>query len=810
MARRTRTRKLRHLCRIALFLPLFGLVCLVGLFLIGVPGAWISAGLERWGDLPVQVEVEGLSYHPFRGFHIRDLEVYSPRDLVTPLFRADEVSYRPRRLRKFWRDGWRGALELVNARAQTELGLWADDLNTRQLFSFEEIHGRFLIEKEQIVVSEASGLLAGMEMRLVGEMAKPGTEPEEPAPPETRQVRQIARNLAGILAFLEAFDFESPPTVEIVLGNTPEEEEKGVAVEVRLDHRETARHRGFSFEAIALTGRYQDGAVEVEEFLIRENERRQLSGKGSVDFENERFSLQLDNQLRRYALEALCPFPLRPLLDDLQLRLEDQVDFQLKLGPNTFERPGKILSGVFLVRNAFYREAFFKELTLSVARNDSLLELRDIHGRVGQGEGSGGVEGEILLDFDTGEIDLELKGAFYPDMAMSLVPPYAEGLLREWEFRGEAPEFEVDLTKASKSTPLRFTVDFTAGNVLWKGTLFDHMRARVELNEERLIIRDLLAGRGEERIQGWLRFPPDLTGVSLELTSSFHLPDLLSLVDESVVEFARPFRFRGSSRFDVKGRLDFKQPDLNKLEGSASFTKVVYEWLLFDEIGSTFQVEGQSLMLPDLQGNLVEGTLEAAFAATDFLSENAAFDLDLRMDQVDLFEVITKATDTEDTPYSGQLALQLDLQGALKDRETVSRLDTLEGDGRVSIEGGTLFRIPLLLGLSEILNKVVRGFGYASQGDFSTDFVVGEGHVSSESLFLSGNVLSIGGDGWYRFHDQRISASLKVQLFSEGILSDALKVLLWPIRKLIEVQLKGTMDHPEWQPRNLPRELFGK
>nr|MDA3872402.1 hypothetical protein [Kiritimatiellia bacterium] len=282
------------------------------------------------------------------------------------------------------------------------------------------------------------------------------------------------------------------------------------------------------------------------------------------------------------------------------------------------------------------------------------------------------------------------------------------------------------------------------------------------------------------------------------------------MVGERVVEFARQVRVRGSSRFDVKGRLDFKQPGQNDLKGSASFTNVVYEWLLFDEIGSTFNLEGQTLTLPDLKGKLVEGELEAMISATDFLTEEASFDLDLSMGQVDLFEVITKATDTEDTPYSGQLGLRLELEGALKDRETVPLFDTLQGNGRITLEGGTLFRIPLVLGLSEILNKVVRGFGYASQGDFSADFVVGEGHVSSESLFLKGGLLSIGGDGWYRFQDQRIAASLKVQLFNEGLLSDALKVVLWPIRKLIEVQLKGTLDQPEWQPKNLPRELFGK
>lgn len=795
-----------------MFLPLFGAVCVVGLFLIGVPGSWITAGLERRGNLPVRVELDKLSYHPFRGFQVLNARVYAHRDLVTPVLRADEMTYDPRRLRKFWRDDWRGALDVVNAEVRTELGMWADDLQTRQLFKLEAVNGRFLIEKERIRIPAGSGLLSQLNLKLTGEIPRTGDGAE---PPESGGIweegipEQIARNLAAVLEFFEAFEFETPPEVEIVLG-TSGGEDPDLEVWVRVDHPKGGKHRGFSFEALKLSARYQNRVLEVKDFRIRENGQRRLGGNATVDFDREVFTLELDNTLRRYALEALCPFPLRSFLDRLQLRLEDQVDFQMRLGPNSFERPGKKVSGSFLVRNGFYRDAFFQELSLQLDRNGPRLELRDIRGKVGQGEGSGQVEGDVLLDFDTKKVSLELKGAFYPDMAISLVPAYAENILREWEFRGPPPEFEVDVEKASRTAPLLFTVDVVAEDLLWKGTLFHHLRTRVEMDENGLAIRDLLATRGEERLRGHLTFSPDFSGTTLELESNFHLPDLLPLVGDNVVEIARPFRFSGTSRFDVKGHLNFKQPDQNDLEGSAAFTDVVWEWLLFDEIASSFQLKGQTLTLPDLKGKFVEGEMDAGVRATEFLSKDGAFELDLNVKEVDLFEVITKATDTEDTPYSGHLSLRLELEGALRDREGEPRHDTLLGNGRITIEGGTLFRIPLLLGLSQILNKVVRGFGYASQGDFSADFTVGEGHVHSESLFLSGNVLSIAGDGWYRFHDRRIAAGLKIQLLNEGLLSDALKVVLWPIRKLIEVQLKGTLEDPEWQPRNLPRELFGK
>jgi hypothetical protein len=104
----------------------------------------------------------------------------------------------------------------------------------------------------------------------------------------------------------------------------------------------------------------------------------------------------------------------------------------------------------------------------------------------------------------------------------------------------------------------------------------------------------------------------------------------------------------------------------------------------------------------------------------------------------------------------------------------------------------------------------VNGFGYASQSDFTSDFTIKDGVIPSDKLFLKGNILSIAGPGSYQFDGRKIGADLKIQLFKEGILSDALKVILWPIRKLIEVQLTGTLDDPDWQPKNLPKEIFGK
>ena len=40
--------------------------------------------------------------------------------------------------------------------------------------------------------------------------------------------------------------------------------------------------------------------------------------------------------------------------------------------------------------------------------------------------------------------------------------------------------------------------------------------------------------------------------------------------------------------------------------------------------------------------------------------------------------------------------------------------------------------------------------------------------------------------------------------------AELIQGLTWPVSKLLEVKVMGTMDDPDWRPENLPKELFLK
>ncbi|MGA0368875.1 MAG: AsmA-like C-terminal region-containing protein, partial [Kiritimatiellia bacterium] len=370
--------------------------------------------------------------------------------------------------------------------------------------------------------------------------------------------------------------------------------------------------------------------------------------------------------------------------------------------------------------------------------------------------------------------------------------------------------FSLQLRQEKNGAPLEIEIDVEGRDVLWRGTAFDHIGAEGTYADDTLTVRGIRAGRGTERFEGGFVFEPHFRGVTFSFHSTFYLPDILQLIGPEVSRIGQWFRFRGDSKIEAAGFLDLSPQKRHDFHGSFAFQDLVLQWLSLNQLEGNLRVEDQRLSLPDLRASLEGGTLQADFQSEETFSEQGHFVLDLELKNMDLYKVITKATDLEDTPYRGNLSLDLDLTGKLRDTPQFPRSQSYQGGGRVEIREGSLFRIPLLLGLSQLLSKLVNGFGYASQSDFTADFEIGDGRISSKELFLQGNILSIAGPGSYRFEDRKISADLKIHLLKEGVLSDALKLILWPIRKLIEIQLTGTLDQPSWQPKNLPKEIFGK
>lgn len=787
------------------------LACGVTLFLLalyGVPAPLVSAALNaaspQW---PVQVD--RLTYRPGRGWLAEDVRFYAPHNHVRPFLRFPAMEFGVEVWRGVRHGEWGGDLRFYGGEVDTNLGLWADDLRTDQECRVRGLQGRLSYSEGRMTLHHVTGETLGIRVRLNGGIDFSVFPPaEDRVEPPGRPAPRAAAQLARVLEYLEGFRFAETPELRMDLepGNDPG---SPVSAAFALAYDGGVEHRGFRFASLELRAGFRDRRLEVDILEVRETPERGFTLEGVVDLERERVTLDMTNRLQRYALEAVSPVSLDALLATLQVRVEGKSDFGLRLEDNPLDQVGESLVLEAELEEAFYKDTFFPELSFRLEKNGQDLHLRDMEGRLGRGKGEGPISGSVEVGGGGRSAKVALKGAFYPDQAISILGPDSERYVREWEFRGDPPEFELFFEKKDPSTPMRLDLSIEAEDAFCRGTKFQSLQGRVTFADRILRVSDIQAARGTHSATGEVSFSLDDEWVDLSIMSTFPPDDLTPFVGEEAVTLLRPVRFEGSSWVQMEGRVDLSGRHRHDLSGKFIFNRPTWSWVQFRFLSSSFALKGERLIFPDIDGKLVEGEVSGSLLLQDLFSKDAAFSTKLDVKKADLFKTITAATDTTDTPYKGKLTLDLDLSGRLRSTPELPGVESLNGKGEVAIREGTLFRIPLLLGLSRILSKVVRGFGYAAQTDFTADFTVKDGVIASKNLFLEGNVLSIAGDGRYKLGDT-LRVNLKVQLLNRGLLSETLKVLTWPLRKLIEIRLTGTLDQPEWEPRNLPRELFGK
>jgi len=781
------------------------LVALAGFGPPAIARARLFAELEALG---IPAESGRLVWRPTRGFVFNDLKLYSTRDRVTPWLHAESLRLRPG-FRRWMRDGiWSAKVELRGGKFETELGLWADDLQTRGLLQLQQMRASFVVDSKQLILHEASGRLHGIQLWISGEVPLGPLEGSLDEEPSMSWVPPAARTLADILHVVREFQFETPAVLHARLRPSAQAGER-LAVDAELTFRGMGQHRGYPFHRLDVLTRYQNETLHVDSVRFGGEAGRELFAQASVDFANDLASLRLRNTLPRHAVEHLSPIPLSSLLEKIHLRIEGRCDVDLRFGPSPFEHFGESVQGTLHLGEAFYRDAFFPEISMELEYANQLLILEEIRAEVGQGRLRGPASGSLHYDDRTGALRLQAEAAFNPAAVLSLIDDeITEQTLREWEFSGPPPHLSLTVILPDRGSPPEMKLQLDAREVMSRGAFFATLSAKVDLDARELRIQDLRAARNQEWLEGNIRYLLDEELLHVDVLSTIRLQELAPLISPKAVELLQPYRLQGENWIKIAGIVDLTEENRHKLIGKANLNDVIWQWMKFDTLSFSFDLQGDRLTVPDIEGSLNQGLAEGRLVLEQlFDPAEANFHLKLAAAGVDLFKLITAATDTLSTPYTGNLSVDLDLKGALNGHPDPAFFQQLQGKAAVEIRDGELFRIPLLLGLSRILGKVVRGFGYASQSTFRADLQIGEGLISSRNLFLEGRLLSIEGEGHIGF-DKSLHANMKVQLLSQGLVSDVVNTLLWPVRKLIEVRLTGTLDEPEWYPRNLPREIF--
>jgi hypothetical protein len=222
-----------------------------------------------------------------------------------------------------------------------------------------------------------------------------------------------------------------------------------------------------------------------------------------------------------------------------------------------------------------------------------------------------------------------------------------------------------------------------------------------------------------------------------------------------------------------------------------------FQWLRLKSpgIAGTIHWLGSVLILTNVQGALYGGT-GSGQARFDFRAphEGADYEFSLTVANVDLHALAVDLASPTNR-----------LEGALAGWLTVTRADSRDwrawdGYGRVNLHDGLLWDIPVFGFLSPVLNAFSSGLGNSRATDAAAGFTVTNGVIYSNSLQIRSTLMRLEYTGTVDMW-QNVNARVTAQLLrNTWVIGPVVSTVLWPVSKLFEYRVTGTLKNPKSEP----------
>lgn len=499
----------------------------------------------------------------------------------------------------------------------------------------------------------------------------------------------------------------------------------------------------------------------------------------------------------------LCFLPLTNLVGACPVECsgDSRSHFQIWLGPAPWAAIGRNITGWAEVNKAVVKdvpiERFFAHVVLdgNVLRLDyTELNLPDL-----------GFRGKAELNLAS--LDYEIRGmvAGDPHVALPWIPENPAAIIRDL---GHARDLTVTGRVAGCITNFQaFSIESVGHGeqFTFRGVEVGQFDAIMRYSNDVFELRDMVVRRPEGEAKGWVRLDFDRKIICYDAESAIAPHAAAKVLGSNIYEFLSHFRFDGTAFVRSRGTVDYGTFEQTDLQADVHATRAGWDRFLADKVDMHIEAKGQRVTFTNVHGMVYGGNFMGQLAIENIGSTSSLprYHLEAWVKNADFNRFVRETGELTKQPYQGTLSATVSVSGAIG----AGMGKTAEGGGKLQIRNGRLFQLPLLGGLSHFLAKIYPGFGFASQTDLSTEFVIADGAVCTDDIELQGNMLSIFGYGCYRF-DGKLDFRVQVKLLRRSYPAYVVRFLTFPVTKLLEFHLSGSVDDPKWRPQNLPKELF--
>ena len=555
-------------------------------------------------------------------------------------------------------------------------------------------------------------------------------------------------------------------------------------------------------EAIAGAGRWRAPELTITN-LHAELYQAQINGRAALDVATR--------ELRASITSEVDPHRFSPLLTDgAQRRLSEfawdgppkvRVDASLVLPAWTNRqpdwraevRPSLRLDGEFqLPRGVAFRGVRVSAAQSHFSYSNSIWRLPDL--TLTRPEGR--VSASCQADERTKEFSCLIQSTidptiFRPLLDTNLQPGLALFVLTEppdlsGEIRGRLDELE-RIEFKGKAALTNFTV---------RGESVSGFQTKVQYTNQFLLLTDAHLQRGTQHISAaslGVDFPAQL----VYLTNGFSTAEpqvVTRAIGPIVAQAIEPYRFVRPPTARVQGIIplhDETKADLHfDLEGGP------FQWWKFNlpHVAGHVHWKGEHLTLEHIRAEFYGGSA-VGFAAFDFRPKAGAdFQFDFTVTNALLQSLMSDVSTITNR-----------LEGLLSGRLIVNEANTADwrscqGGGELVLKDGLIWEIPIFGIFSPILNSMVPGLGSSRATAATGDFRISNGVLHTDDLEIRAPTMRLAYRGTADL-DGKVNARVDAELLRDvWLLGPFFSTILWPVTKVFEYKMTGSLAQPKTEP----------
>jgi hypothetical protein len=145
------------------------------------------------------------------------------------------------------------------------------------------------------------------------------------------------------------------------------------------------------------------------------------------------------------------------------------------------------------------------------------------------------------------------------------------------------------------------------------------------------------------------------------------------------------------------------------------------------------------------------------------------------------------------------------LEGALSGKLIVTHADTRDlrtwdGYGRARLRDGLIWDEPIFGILSPVLNAFSPGLGSSRATDASARFIITNGVIYTDSLEIRSTMAQLQYTGTMDLSGNVNALVTAKLLHNTPLVGSVISIVLWPVSKVFEYQISGTLKDPKREP----------